>query len=164
VTGDLGFFDKKAFGRPKLVLGKVEFPIEFREDVLHYQGIDGVWVETLITWDGILNFYRLIADMYDTKQVGITKIAMVDAFGNDSPFDYNIYNDFTNMVPIDQGWDKFVEYSKLMSSSNRQIKYSRKRYIVSEIAQASGPLYKAEGALIGTATNLKAARELMYGN
>lgn len=165
VTGDLGWFDKKEYGRDKLPLGKVEFPIRYASDnnTVEYQDIEGRWVRTLITWEGILNFYRLIADMYDTKQVGVTKISDLDAFGQPVKFDYNLYNSFTLMVPVDQGWDKFVYFAEKLPYTDYSIKYSKGKYIVVRRVPPKSPMYRAEGELVKSCKTLKSARELVYG-
>jgi hypothetical protein len=165
VGGDLGFFDKKTYGRSNLSLGKVEFPIRFNDkDVVEYQDLEGNWVETVISWDGILNFYRLVIEMYEQKEVGATKMASVDAVGEEMPFDFNLYNDFTNMVPVNNGWAEFEKYCKLVNCTPRLIKYSRKKYLVieTEIDTIDGRHYTAEGKNLGSFNALNEARDAMF--
>jgi hypothetical protein len=163
VTGDLGFFDKRNYApEKKLVLGKVEFPIEWRGDILYYQKPSGEWLETIITWQGILDYYGLIVEMYEDKKVGMTTMSDRDADGNQNPFDYNIYNDFTNMVPTTGGWEVFVKYAALMATSTKFIKFKAKKYYLYEIPLLAGPYYTAQGIELGTYSTLTAARAAMY--
>ena len=164
ITGDLGFFDKKNYEpEKKLALGKIEFPIEWRKDVLYYQKPSGEWIETLITWQGILDYYQLIVEMYETQQIGLTHISDKEADGSDTTFDFNQYNDFTNMVPITGGWDTYIEYCDKMATSPRFIKYARKKYRVYERPELKGPHYIAGGVEISTHDTLTAARRAVYG-
>lgn len=164
VTGELGWFDKKDYGKHNLPLGKVEFPLRYGSDgnTVEYQDVGGKWIRTVITWDGILDFYRLVADMYKSKQVGVTRISDMDAFGQPVKFDYNLYNSFTLMVPVDQGWDAFVEHAKKLPTAKRSIKYSKGKYVVLERVPPSGPLYRAEGEFIKSCKTIAEARELAY--
>lgn len=164
ITGDLGFFDKKNYDpEKKLALGKIEFPIEWRNDVLYYQKPCSEWVETLITWQGILDYYTLIAEMAETKQTGLTTISEREADGSPTTFDYNQFNDFTNMVPISGGWDVFTAHCELMVNTTKFIKYSRKLYRVFDTPIAKGPHYIATGVALSTHKTLKEAREAVYG-
>lgn len=164
ISGELGYFDKKEYDRNNLPLGKIEFPLRYADEgnTVEYQDVHGNWCQTVITWEGILNFYRLVADMYDTKQVGVTRISDLDAFGQPVKFDYNLYNSFTMMVPIDQGWDEFVRYAKKLPTAKRSIKYSKRRYLVIERIPPSGPAYLAEGELIRSCRTIEEARQLAY--
>lgn len=165
VTGDLNYFQKKDHGRHKLSLGKVEFPLRYAEDgnTVEYQKTDGNWCQTVITWEGILDYYRLVADMYDSKQVGVTRISELDALGQPVPFDKNLYNTFTNMVPVDQGWGAFVWYAQQLPGLNSYIKYSKRKYIVMESVPPGSPRYTSDGVFIGQYNTLEQARCVVYG-
>ena len=82
LTGELPNRIAAEYNKNELVAGKLEIPIRWVDDKLFYKTPDGEVVPTIITWEGILNYYRAIVEMYETKQVGILRMATVDAKGN----------------------------------------------------------------------------------
>ncbi len=134
ISGPLDYFRKKDYGQDSLAPGKNEFLIEWREDILWYRKPTGDWVKTLITWEGILNYYKRVLEMYETKKLGRHRISGVYADRKSVPFDKNMFDDWNLMVPNNQGWEAFVEYAHAASLSKYKIKYEKKRYHIYPVA------------------------------
>lgn len=133
LTGELPDDLAEKYGQNALEAGKLEIPIRWVDDVLHYQLPNGKIVKTLITWQGILDFYQAVVEMYETKQVGILRQALVTATGNRLYYDPNKYNEFLLAVPLDRGWDTFVSYCEKASKVRKLLEYSKGKYRVIDL-------------------------------
>jgi hypothetical protein len=167
-SGELGYFGKKEYRKDNLVMGKVEFPIEWENEVLHYITPLGKRVKTLITWQGILDYYTAVVEMYTSKSVGWLRLSEIGATGDSIPWNPNEYNEFTNTVTVTDGWEVFLAQLKKASSIPRFIKKSGQHYkVFSAYADTAnknnGKFWETnEGTLLGTTSDLAEARDLFY--
>ena len=161
-TGDLNYFDKKEYNKKKLPLGMVEFLLEWQGNNLYYTDPTGEKIKTVITWEGILDYYRLIVEMFEKHQLPHVSNCSLTAKGDDMPFDLNDYNDFTAMVNINNGWKEFISDCEKRAKADRFIKYSRGKYHVFEIPKLEGALQLAEGVLLTTCHTRAHARKVAY--
>lgn len=64
------FYDKKRTDLKSLPPFYQLFTLEWRDDTVWYKHEDGEWVETLVTRQGIEDYYKMLAEMQQTKKLG----------------------------------------------------------------------------------------------
>ncbi len=160
------FFAQRDAGRKTVPFGKAEYPVSWVDGTLFFkeQGED---LETAVTQEGILDFYRGIVQMAKTKDLSLLRGSRRDIFGDMikyyDPNDYKTFNlCCDNTLPFDE-WLKIV---KFVCSQDKVIKFEKKG------ADKHFTVYKpdfffdesryyAEPQIVETFASLEAAREFL---
>lgn len=163
-SGELDRYGQKDYGKQALCTGKIEFPLEWRDDVLWYTIPNGREIKTLITWQGILDYYTSIVEMYTTKKIGWLRLASITATGDQIAWgDPNDYNSFTLTVSCDRGFDLFIKDLERAVKIPKAIKRKSGKYRVVSLEPSDNKFWKpAEGSLILTTSDLAEARDEFY--
>lgn len=126
VSGELGYWDKKEYGVYDVATGKRQSKIDWVNDTLHVDG-----KPTIITFEGILDYWRVIGEMVERQQMVSLRNASCDAFGKPLPYDLNDYQEFPLVADVEQsfaGWKEDIEmYCKV--PDRYSLKYKTKNKV-----------------------------------
>lgn len=164
-SGELNTYAKRDYGVTGLSTGKIEFPIYWKDDVLYYVIPSGSHIKTLITWQGILDYYAAIVEMYETKKIGWLKLSTRTAANDAIAWgDPNEFNSFTLTVPVDNGWNVFMKHLTSAVNIPKVIKRKSRAFKVVSLTSDKNNNYlsHSEGALILTTKDLDEARDEFY--
>lgn len=122
--GELGYFDKKEYDAWEVSPGKNQYLLSWRDGCLFVDD-----VKTIITLEGILDYYRIIGEMVDRQEIVSLRNSSCDAVGKSLPYDLNDYMDFPLAVSCGQSFKDWVQeaesYCKVPAEYS--IKYKTKK-------------------------------------
>ena len=126
-------------------------------------------VDTIITQQGILDFYSNIAKMSREKRPNLIYTDMVDVEGDMLPYNPRNYNDILNLVDEDLGIHEWEDKLALVVNQPYLIKYKTKRghapwyEVIKPDYEVDSHRYYKVDRFIKKFDTLKAAREFIYG-
>ena len=110
------FYDKKKTELKSLPPFYQIFTLEWRDDTAWYKHEDGEWTKTLITKESLRDYYRMLAEMEQTKKLGPRPTAgYVDGtdpkFGNDACF-FCPMKDACDRFDMNGRYDEWLDMTK----------------------------------------------------
>ena len=75
-------------------------------------------MDTLVTAQGIEEFYQLMLDVMDSKNLNTVKKSMVDIYGKAMTYDPNAYDELRLTTDMNNGWSKWVEDLEWVNRNN----------------------------------------------
>lgn len=107
------WWDKKALdemGYTQIPPFKKEFLIGCDAGNFYWQDTQvGTRVDTRVTATGIQEYYELILETIERKDLTKIKQSMVDIYGNTMYFDPNAYDEIRLTTDMSKGWDHWIE-------------------------------------------------------
>lgn len=144
--------------------GKVEFPVGWEKGRLYYVNEDGCKQFTIVTQQGILDYYSLIAEMAQTKTLVRVLQTRKDILGERMKYDPNDYCDLDLLVDPNHKFEDWAKRVEIACDQPYLIKYAKTHY---EIAHThwvrQGPSYKKQADIIDQFETLEEARTYIFG-
>ena len=124
--GISNYFTKREAGQNEVSFGKVQYPIGWDDGTLYY--MKGKHrIDTIVTQQGILDYFSNIAKMAKEKKPNLIYQDMVDIEGDMMPYNPRNYSDINNLVSDDLPYDEWAEKLKLVCAQEYQIKLKKKK-------------------------------------
>lgn len=114
------------FNHYGLKAGKIEFPIKIENGTVFFRRPDGEIVETIITIQGIEDYYKAIIEAFETKDHSWFNWSPINYDG----MDFNYWDDYNNfLLAVDSSlpWDDWETAAKIASDSTWVIQLVRKK-------------------------------------
>lgn len=106
--------------------GKIEFPLAWVDDTLYFQRPAGEVVKTIITKQGINDYYAAIIEAFETKDHSWFKRANIGYKGQEAQY-WDGYNEFLLAVDSELPWDEWIEACEIASQSDWIVQLDRKK-------------------------------------
>ena len=132
VSGKIGngssndFFTTKEAGTQVVQFGKIEFKLGWEDGKLYYMKGQRR-IDTIVTQQGILDFYSNIAKMAKEKKPNLIYQDMVDIEGDMLPYNPRRYSDIPNLVDDDLPYDEWTDKLANVTSKPYLLKYKTKK-------------------------------------
>lgn len=169
VSGGINnWWTKKEVGDLDATFGKIEFKLGWEDGHLYYMK-GGLRVETVVTQQGILDYYSNIVKMARERKPNLIYQADVDIQGDMLPYNPRKYNDLINLVDDDLPFGEWLAKVQLVCKQDYLIKYRTKRgkepwyEVIHPTYFVEGHRYYKEEKLIKEFTSLNSARKFIYG-
>lgn len=127
--GIVNYFTKREAGGADATFGKIEFKLGWEDGNLYYMKGD-IRYDTVVTQQGILDFYSNIAKMARERSPGLIYEDMVDIYGDLLPYNPRNYSDINSLVSDNQSFDDWEAQVKQACSQEYLIKLRKKKYVV----------------------------------
>ena len=132
VSGGIpNYFTAREAGTKEVSFGKIEFQLGWEDGNLYYKKGNARY-ETIVTQQGILDFYSNIDRMAKEKNPGLIYQDMTDIHGDMLPYNPRDYSDINMLVSDDLSFDQWIEEVRQVCGQSYQIKLKKKKYVVVE--------------------------------
>lgn len=124
--GITNYFTSKEVGQKDVSFGKIEFRLGWDQGNLYYmQGNNKI--DTVVTQQGILDYYSNIAKMAREGKPNLIYQDMIDVEGEMLPYNPRKYNDILNLVDVDLPFAEWKEKLAIVVGQPYLIKHKTKR-------------------------------------
>ncbi len=106
--------------------GKIEFPLSWREGKLLFERPSGEIVETLITQQGIRDYYTAIIEAFETKDHSWFKRANSGYNGQEVQY-WDDYDEFLLAVDSALPWDDWIRACEIATASDWIVQLKRRK-------------------------------------
>jgi hypothetical protein len=165
--GITNFFTKREAGVNEATFGKIEFKLGWEDGNLYYMK-GSTRIDTIVTQQGILDFYSNIAKMAREGKPNLIYQDMKDIEGNLLPYNPRMYSDIPNLVDDELPFEEWKEKLANVTSKPYVIKYKTKRgyspwyEVIQPDYEVEEHRYYRVDRFIEKFTTLADAREFVY--
>ena len=164
--GITNFFTSRELGRRDVSFGKAEYKLGWDDGKLYYMKGNNR-IDTIVTQQGILDYYSNIARMAREKNPALIYQAMVDIHDDLLPYNPRNYSDIPTMVDDSLPYEEWLEKLAFVCKQDKIIKLKTKNrekhyYIMHPDYEVEGHRYWKVDREITKFDTLEQARRYLY--
>lgn len=152
------FFTKRKFGDDDIQPQHAEFKIGCKDNKFYYLDSTGETIDTLITVEGIEDYYRAIIESAKQKDISWMRMANYDIHGVELNFDLNAYDDLCLLVNPNTSFDNWLAGVERACKQTRYIKAKKvNKALKYRVYDISSP------KIVDEFDTVEEAREFIFG-